>query len=157
MMSLRLSVATMVMAWLASAGLGAGGAAGTSHHGEINARQLYSAFTTKAELQTAVNSWCGSSAGVTSTEATYGPISAWDVSQVTDMSYLFYGKSTCNPLIGDWNTATVTNMDYMFYDASAYNQPIGNWNTAAVKKKWMACSRAPGRSTSRSATGTRPP
>jgi hypothetical protein len=58
MKSLLLSVAAAVMVGLASAGLGAGGAAGTGRHGDINARQLVQAFATKTGLQDAVNGWC---------------------------------------------------------------------------------------------------
>lgn len=87
-------------------------------------------------------------------------IGAWDVSKVTDMSYMFdtasafnnggsasirswdvrnlrnaYGmftRTAFNQPIGDWNTSTVTDMSYMFYGASSFNQPLNGWNTSAV-------------------------
>jgi hypothetical protein len=95
-------------------------------------RQLLQAFTSRTELGTAVDSWCGSSAGVESTRETYGTIDAWDVSQINDMSNLFSGKSTCNPPIGGWNVGSVTSFSSMFNGASSFNQNIGNWNTAAA-------------------------
>ena len=47
----------------------------------------YPAFTSNADLVTAVNSWCGGTPATP--EATYGPIAGWDVSQITDMNSLF--------------------------------------------------------------------
>ena len=32
-----------------------------------------------------------------------------------------------NQPIGDWDVSEVTNMEYMFYQAVLFNQPIGNW------------------------------
>ena len=55
---------------------------------------------------------------------------AWNISTVTNMSYMFYITSFNQP-IGNWNTSNVTNMSYMFY-GSNFNQPIGNWNTTNV-------------------------
>ena len=51
---------------------------------------------TDANIQTAVNLWFSDSSGDTTT---YGAISDWDVSQVTDMSELFRDKTNfkCNP------------------------------------------------------------
>jgi surface protein len=62
---------------------------------------------------------------------TYGPISQWNTTAVTDMTELF-SESTINEDIGNWDTAKVTSMRNMFKNASAFNQPIGTWNTAAV-------------------------
>ncbi|MFY7965875.1 MAG: BspA family leucine-rich repeat surface protein, partial [Chitinophagaceae bacterium] len=84
-------------------------------------------------------------------------ISAWNITNIEDMSYLFYGTYTLynqpignwntanvtnmscmfqhsnfNESIANWNTANVTNMSNMFYDARLFNQPIGNWNTSKV-------------------------
>ena len=36
-------------------------------------------------------------------------IKDWDVSLITDMTSLFYEKSTCNPEIGSWDVSGVTN------------------------------------------------
>ena len=43
-------------------------------------------FTTKGDLQTAVEKYDANSTNAT---ATYGPIAGWDVSQITDMAGLF--------------------------------------------------------------------
>ena len=41
---------------------------------------------------------------------TYGPIENWDVSEVTDISYLFYHKRTMNADLSSWNVSQVTTM-----------------------------------------------
>ena len=78
-------------------------------------------FTTKADLQAAVQAY---GANPTDAIATYGPIAGWDVSAVTDMSYLFFGLQNFNADISSWDTSRVTNMGNMFRSASAFNQPL---------------------------------
>jgi surface protein len=56
----------------------------------------------------------------------------WDVSSVTDMSYLFYNASAFNEEISDWDVSRVTNMNAMFWSASAFNQSIGFWDVSHV-------------------------
>ena len=56
-------------------------------------------------------------------------ISFWDTSNVTNMSYMFYGSSF-NQDIGGWDVSSVTNMSYMFSGASSFNQDIGGWDTS---------------------------
>ena len=84
---------------------------------------------TDANIQTAVDQWicCPSSA-----TNTYGTISDWDVSQVTDMSELFQYKSTFNDDISKWDVRNVTDMKYMFRGAGAFNQDIGSWDVSNV-------------------------
>jgi len=59
-------------------------------------------------------------------------ISNWDVSSVTDMSSMFSGALDFDQDIGNWNVSNVTNMRLMFYGASAFNKPIGDWNVSNV-------------------------
>ncbi len=89
------------------------------------------------------------------------PIGQWNVSRVTNMSYLFYNQTTFNeplnwnvsnvenmsnmfnnaimfnsPLTwngGPWNVSNVESMNDMFYGASSFNQNIGNWNVSNVR------------------------
>jgi surface protein len=92
-----------------------------------------------SNIETAVHSWFSDA---TAAESTYGHISTWDTSGVTDMSYLFCGRSgtsDCNTAavsfnedISAWDTSGVTAMDYMFNKASAFNQDIGAWDTSGV-------------------------
>jgi len=83
---------------------------------------------------------------------TYGHISTWDVSEVTDMSELFSVKqinnkdeykdediskfnrniSKFNEDISLWNTSNVTNMCKMFFNAESFNQDISSWDTSNV-------------------------
>ena len=59
-----------------------------------------------------------------------GDISNWDVSNITNMKYMFR-NSSFNQDIGSWNVSKVTNMDAMFY-GTPFNQDIGNWNVSKV-------------------------
>ena len=52
-------------------------------------------------------------------EAKYGPVSAWDVSEVTNMKYLFFGCAAFDQPLGEWKVDQVTNMGGMFYGAAA--------------------------------------
>merc|ERR1719469_1037027 len=73
-------------------------------------RLIYT-FTTKASLKTAVQAY---DTDPTAAIATYGPIAEWDVSAITDMSWLFYNLPNFNADISDWDTSGVTNMQGMF-------------------------------------------
>ena len=89
-------------------------------------------FADKSELETAVDAWLADSSAATTT---YGHISTWDTSKVTDMSGLFSIhpiKSTFNDDIGAWDTSSVTDMSSMFVSAVNFNKDIGAWNTASV-------------------------
>ena len=79
-----------------------------------------------------------------------GNISKWDVSNVTDMSGMFYGNGAILNLdtgkeeeripfdlgIGNWDVSNVTNMSHMF-SGSNFNGDISRWNVSKVEK--MAC------------------
>ena len=41
---------------------------------------------------------------------TYGPIENWDVSDVTNINYLFYNKGTMNADLSRWDVSGVTDM-----------------------------------------------
>ena len=60
------------------------------------------------------------------------PLNNWNTSAVTNMSYMFQGAAAFNQSIGTWDTGNVTNMSYMFNQASTFNQPIGGWNTSKL-------------------------
>ena len=46
-------------------------------------------------------------------------ISAWDVSSVTDMQFMFMRAYYFNQDISDWDVSNVTNMYSMFYDGNS--------------------------------------
>ena len=71
-------------------------------------------------LKTAVQAY---NANATSAIATYGPITDWDVSAVSDMSGLFFGLYDFNADISSWNTSGVTDMSFMFHVRSARALP----------------------------------
>ena len=50
---------------------------------------------------------------------------------ITDMSYMFY-NTTFNEDISSWNVSTVTDMSYMFNTADAFNQDISSWDVSNV-------------------------
>ncbi|TPD65910.1 BspA family leucine-rich repeat surface protein [Flavobacterium microcysteis] len=59
-------------------------------------------------------------------------INSWNTVNVTNMMGLFFGARTFNQEIGNWNISNVTNMQSMFQEAKSFNQNIGNWNTQNV-------------------------
>ena len=56
----------------------------------------------------------------------------WDVSQVTDMSFLFQGKTQFNVNIGQWEMSQVKDARGMFHGASSFDQDIGQWEMSQV-------------------------
>ena len=69
------------------------------------------AFATQATLQTAVQLWVNDQDAALST---YGHISRWGVSAITNMAHLFEGFWTFNEDISNWGTSSVTDMRGMF-------------------------------------------
>ena len=86
-------------------------------------------FINNSNIQAAVDLWISDP---TSAEATYGNISNWDTSCVSDMSDLFRDYTTFNDDISQWDTSNVTTMRFMFAGASAFNQDIGNWDVSIL-------------------------
>ena len=84
---------------------------------------------TDSNFQTAVNLWFSDEANAT---ATYGHISDWNVSAVTNMASAFKDRSNFNEDIGNWDVSNVTNMNNMFKMLRFINQPIGDWNTSSI-------------------------
>tara|TARA_B110000046_G_scaffold48418_1_gene53633 strand:- start:76 stop:1338 length:1263 start_codon:yes stop_codon:yes gene_type:complete len=89
---------------------------------------IYS-FSTKAELQTAVNLWISDN---TAALATYGGINTWNTTAITNMGDLFSNKTTFNSDISNWDVSNVTNMSNMFTFAESFNQPLNNWDMRNV-------------------------
>jgi surface protein len=68
---------------------------------------------------------------------TSGNMNGWDVSNVTDMSWMFKDASTFNQDISAWDVSSVTDMRGLFNDAFAFNQDIGAWDVSSVTD--MSC------------------
>ena len=96
----------------------------------LNACPAFSvAFTSRSALEIAVRTCLAAVPDGTCSPA----IGSWDVSAITDMSYLFsLNAKLFNADISEWNVSAVTNMQKMFWVAEAFNQPIGSWDVRAV-------------------------
>lgn len=55
-----------------------------------------------------------------------------DLSQVTDMSNMFYGCNSFNHFINTWDVSNVTNMAGMFESAYSFNQSLDDWDVSSV-------------------------
>ena len=62
----------------------------------------------------------------------HGPIGEWDVSQVTDMNQIFYGKNYFNRDISKWDVSSATNMQSMFNSAASFNSDISKWDMSSA-------------------------
>ena len=60
------------------------------------------------------------------------PLNTWDVSSVTDMRSMFRGASSFDQSLGGWDVSSVTNMWSMFRGASSFDQPLDSWNVSSV-------------------------
>jgi len=62
-------------------------------------------------ITSVVDDWCGTDAAKkTAVQTAHGPIGHWDVSRITNMENLFYGKHSFDNDLSKWNTGAVTNM-----------------------------------------------
>ncbi len=61
-----------------------------------------------------------------------GDISNWDVSNVTDMSDMFYECKQFNKDISSWDVSNVKDMSDMFYGCESFNQDISEWDVSNV-------------------------
>ena len=83
-----------------------------------------------SNFKSAINLWFSDELNAT---WTYGHISDWNVSAVTDISNAFQNKTSFNENLNSWDVSSVTHMIRVFEGCSAYNQPMDNWNTAKTR------------------------
>ncbi len=67
-----------------------------------------------------------------STSLFNGDISGWDVSQVTSMSGMFDSASLFNGDISGWDVSGVTDMSSMFFGASSFNRDLSGWCVSGI-------------------------
>ena len=60
------------------------------------------------------------------------PINHWDVSNVIYMSWMFFTATNFNQPLDDWDVSSVESMDNLFHNAASFNQNINNWNVSSV-------------------------
>ena len=64
---------------------------------------------------------------------TYGPISEWDVSGVTNMSDLFKNRTNFNEDLSEWKVSKVEDMSGMFAGASKFKCDLSGWKVENVR------------------------
>ena len=65
-----------------------------------------------------------------------GDISLWDVSNVTNMSFMFIKCEKFNCDLSQWNVSNVRNMKAMFNWCIKFNCDISKWNVSNVENMW---------------------
>ena len=63
-------------------------------------------------------------------------ISDWNVSHVTNMSFMFYYTFLFNTSLSAWQTGSVTDMNSMFFAATNFDKDISQWNTSQVQNMY---------------------
>ena len=70
------------------------------------------------------------------TLTTINNINSWDLSNITDTSYMFSGCINFDDNLGNWDVSNVTNMKWMFEFAFVFDNggssTISNWDTSSV-------------------------
>ena len=61
----------------------------------------------------------------------FSGIETWDVSQVTNMSKIFWGTKSFNQPLDSWDVRKVENMEKMFAGAESFKQKVENLENRA--------------------------
>ena len=107
---------------------------------KINKAAVPKLTRTDADIKVAVRAWANPATRAAA-EITYGHISDWETSFVTNMEKLFNGYAhdggdtnmqSFNDDISRWDTSNVTSMVSMFFGAYAFNGDLSRWDTSNV-------------------------
>ena len=82
-----------------------------------------------------LDSFCNKNKGIfAETKFKYIDISYWDVSNVTNMSYMFFKCKDLKSVgdISNWDVSSLNYMLYMFCNCCSFNQNISNWDVSSV-------------------------
>lgn len=63
-------------------------------------------------------------------------LTCWNVSSVTDMTYMFAYATDFNGNVDNWDTSNVTYTTGMFRYATEFNRPISDWNIEGAFDAW---------------------
>ena len=110
---------------------------GLGHGGSLNTRikEFVRPTLTNQSIRGAVQDYLAGGSRKRRVVEKYGEISNWDVSNdVTDMNrmFSFYPATSFNQPLNKWNVSNVTDMAWMFDAARSFNQPLNNWNVSNV-------------------------
>ena len=70
-------------------------------------------------------------------------ISMWDVSNVKNMRYMFFGCQEFDCDLSRWNVSNVENMYYMFNGCKKFNQNLDSWDVSNVDSMYYAFKDCP--------------
>ena len=60
-------------------------------------------------------------------------LSNWDVSSVKNMNCMFWGCQTFNSDLSKWDVSSVGDMNCMFWNCQTFNSDLSNWNVSSVE------------------------
>ena len=78
--------------------------------------------------------WCNFNQDISTKVVTVGgsTYTAWDMSNVIDISIMFRANQIFNQPIENWDTSNIQGMFGVFNSANAFNRPIEIWDTSSV-------------------------
>lgn len=69
-------------------------------------------------------------------------IGAWDISSITDLSYMFFGAGKFNGDLSGWIVTSVTDISGLFYNAEEFDSNLTSWKTSSFEDMKFAFRKA---------------